>query len=55
VYQEQIIQMSQTFAGYSASEADILRRAVGKKKRYIIEEQKSVFIEKASELGRDPL
>lgn len=55
VYQEQLIKMSQVYAGYSASEADILRRAVWKKKRDIIEQQKSVFIEKAAELWRDPL
>jgi DNA polymerase-3 subunit alpha len=38
VYQEQILQMAQVFAGFTLGEADILRRAIGKK---IIEELKS--------------
>lgn len=54
VYQEQIIKMVQVYAGYSAGEADILRRAIWKKKRDVIEQQKSVFIEKSAEMTRDP-
>lgn len=53
IFQEQIIQMSQKYAGFSESEADLLRRAIGKKKKDIIEQQKSVFINKAVEMWRD--
>lgn len=37
IYQEQVMQVSQRMAGYSAGEADILRKAVGKKKKEILE------------------
>ena len=33
IYQEQVMQIAQTLAGFTAGEADILRRAMGKKKR----------------------
>ena len=32
IYQEQVMQIAQTLAGFTAGEADILRRAMGKKK-----------------------
>jgi DNA polymerase-3 subunit alpha len=47
VYQEQIMQIAQVLAGYSLAEADLLRRAMGKKKREIMEEQRAVFVERA--------
>lgn len=53
IYQEQIIQMAQHYAGYTPGEADILRKAIGKKLLHLIQQQKSVFIEKAVSIGRD--
>jgi DNA polymerase-3 subunit alpha len=47
VYQEQIIQMLTNVAGYSAGEADLVRRAVGKKKEKELVKHRSVFIEGA--------
>ncbi|MCF6094628.1 DNA polymerase III subunit alpha [Microaerobacter geothermalis] len=44
VYQEQIMQIASKMAGYSLGEADILRRAVGKKKREILDEQRNRFV-----------
>ncbi len=44
IYQEQVMQIAQTLAGFSAGEADILRRAMGKKKRAELEKQKERFI-----------
>lgn len=44
LYQEQIMQVAHHFAGLSLGEADILRRAVSKKNRQLIEEQKERFI-----------
>ena len=51
VYQEQIMQIAQVLAGYSLAEADLLRRAMGKKKREIMEEQRAVFVERAVARG----
>lgn len=53
VYQEQIIQILQVWAGYRLGEADIVRRAISKKKKTVIEEEKKVFMEKSISLGRD--
>lgn len=53
VYQEQIMQMAQDLAGYSLWEADLLRRAVWKKKKKVILEQRVIFIEKAAKLWYD--
>lgn len=47
VYQEQIMQIVQAFAGFSLGEADILRRAMGKKIKELMDEQKGKFIEAA--------
>jgi DNA polymerase-3 subunit alpha len=47
VYQEQILQIANVMAGYSLSEADILRRAIGKKKKYLLDENKKRFIEQS--------
>jgi len=47
VYQEQIMQIANVLAGYTMSEADILRKAIGKKKPEILKKQRSIFIEKA--------
>lgn len=53
VYQEQVMEISQVFSGFTLARADILRRGVGKKNREEIESQKEAFIEGAVKLGRD--
>ena len=53
VYQEQIMLIASKYAGYSLGEADILRRAVSKKKASVILEERNKFVSKASLLGRD--
>jgi DNA-directed DNA polymerase III PolC len=47
VYQEQIMQLVQAFAWFSLGEADILRRAIGKKKLDLLMEQRDKFIQAA--------
>ncbi|MEM9737642.1 MAG: DNA polymerase III subunit alpha [Bacteroidota bacterium] len=47
VYQEQIMQMAETVAGYTVAQADLLRRAMGKKKKKEMDRQRAVFIEGA--------
>ena len=44
IYQEQVMQIAQKLAGFTAGQADILRRAMGKKKRAELEKQKQNFI-----------
>ena len=51
IYQEQVMQIAQTLAGFSAGEADILRRAMGKKKRAELEKQKENFVNGAIKRG----
>ena len=51
IYQEQIMQIAQTLAGYSLGEADILRRAIGKKKEEILIKEKPKFIESSIKNG----
>ena len=51
VYQEQVLQIANVFAGYSLGEADILRRAIGKKKKYILDKEKKRFVKGAEEKG----
>jgi len=53
LYQEQIMQISSVMAGFSLGEADILRRAVGKKKRELLAEQRAKFVEGCIRLGYD--
>jgi DNA polymerase III alpha subunit len=45
VFQEQIMQVCQRLAGFSLGEADIMRRAVGKKKRKLLEKQEDKFVQ----------
>jgi len=47
IYQEQVMQIAQKLSGFTAGEADILRKAIGKKKRAELEKQKQKFIEGA--------
>ena len=51
IYQEQVMQIAQTLAGFTAGEADILRRAMGKKKRVELEKQKEKFVAGAIKNG----
>ena len=51
IYQEQVMQIAQILSGFSAGEADLLRRAMGKKKRAELERQKSRFVEGAYKNG----
>ena len=51
IYQEQVMQIAQTLAGFTAGEADILRRAMGKKKRAELERQKERFVNGAVKNG----
>ena len=51
IYQEQVMQIAQTLAGFSAGEADILRRAMGKKKKAELDRQKERFINGALKNG----
>ncbi|MDD4646124.1 MAG: DNA polymerase III subunit alpha, partial [Bacteroidales bacterium] len=51
VYQEQIMQTAQVIGGFSLAKADILRRAMGKKKMDVMEKQKASFIEGAEQNG----
>jgi DNA polymerase-3 subunit alpha len=51
IYQEQVMQIAQTLAGFTAGEADILRRAMGKKKRAELEKQKEKFVSGALKNG----
>jgi DNA polymerase-3 subunit alpha len=51
VYQEQVMQIAQILAGYSLGEADLLRRAMGKKKKEEMDAQKVRFVSGALEKG----
>lgn len=51
VYQEQCLQIANVMAGYSMTEADVLRRAIGKKKRKVMAKEKKKFINGAQKKG----
>jgi len=51
VYQEQALQIANVLAGYSLGEADILRRAIGKKKIEIMEQQHAEFVTRSVKQG----
>ncbi len=53
VYQEQVMKIASSVAGYSLGEADILRRAMGKKKAEVMVEQSKIFVDKSRALGVD--
>ncbi len=53
VYQEQVMQIVQTIGGFSLGKADMIRRAMGKKKKEIMDEAKKEFVEGAVENGFD--
>ena len=51
IYQEQVMQIAQKLSGFTAAQADILRKAMGKKKRAELEKQKEKFIMGAVQNG----
>ncbi len=51
VYQEQVMQIAQELAGYTLGQADLLRRAMGKKIRAEMEKQRGIFVDGATERG----
>lgn len=53
VYQEQVMQIANEMAGYTLGEADILRRAMGKKKAAIMRKERGKFVQRASRKGYD--
>ncbi len=53
VYQEQVMLLSQKIAGFTKGEADVLRKAMGKKQKHVLDKMKPKFIEQASEKGHD--
>merc|ERR1712078_618525 len=53
VYQEQIMRIAQDLAGYSLGEADLLRRAMGKKKVSEMQKHRGIFVKGASKRGVD--
>ena len=54
LYQEQVMQIAQVLAGYSLGQADLLRRAMGKKKPEEMAKQREVFLEGAKGRGIKP-
>ena len=53
VYQEQVMQISSALAGYSLGQADLLRRAMGKKKAEVMAKEKAGFLDGAKKKGVD--
>ncbi len=51
LYQEQVMQIAQVLAGYTLGEADLLRRAMGKKKPAEMAKQREIFVSGATERG----
>jgi DNA polymerase-3 subunit alpha len=54
LYQEQVMQVAQVLAGYSLGGADLLRRAMGKKKPEEMAKQREIFLEGAEARGVEP-
>ena len=53
IYQEQVMQIAQILSGYSLGEADMLRRAMGKKIKAEMDAQRARFVDGAVERGLD--
>lgn len=51
VYQEQIMEVAARMAGFSLGQADLLRRAIGKKKKEILDEQRLIFVDGVERKG----
>ncbi|MDK7375890.1 DNA polymerase III subunit alpha [Weeksella virosa] len=54
VYQEQVMLLSQKLADFSKGDADVLRKAMGKKQKAVLDKMKPKFIEQAAAKGHDP-
>jgi DNA polymerase-3 subunit alpha len=54
VYQEQVMLLSQKLAGFTKGEADVLRKAMGKKQKDVLDKMKPKFVEQAAQKGHDP-
>ncbi len=54
VYQEQVMQISQVLGGYSLGRADLLRRAMGKKKAEVMQAERAGFLDGCRQKGVDP-
>ncbi|MCC7375057.1 MAG: DNA polymerase III subunit alpha [Verrucomicrobiales bacterium] len=54
IYQEQVMQSAQILAGYTLGGADLLRRAMGKKKPEEMAKQRAIFVEGAARVNRIP-
>ena len=55
VYQEQVMLLSQKLADFSKGDADVLRKAMGKKQKAVLDKMKPKFINQAAEKGHDPV
>ena len=53
VYQEQVMLLSQKLAGFTGGQADTLRKAMGKKKKDVLDKMKTTFLDGTSERGHD--
>ncbi len=53
VYQEQVMLLSQKLAGFSKGDADVLRKAMGKKQKDVLDKMKSQFMKGCEERGHD--
>jgi DNA polymerase-3 subunit alpha len=54
VYQEQVMLLSQKLADFTKGEADVLRKAMGKKQKDVLDKMKPKFVEQASAKGHNP-
>lgn len=54
VYQEQVMLLSQKLADFTKGEADVLRKAMGKKQKSVLDKMKPQFVEQAAAKGHDP-
>ena len=54
VYQEQVMLLSQKLADFTKGEADVLRKAMGKKQIAVLDKMKPKFVEQAAAKGHDP-
>ena len=53
VYQEQVMLLSQKLAGFTKGEADVLRKAMGKKQKAVLDKMKPKFVDQAKAKGHD--
>lgn len=54
IYQEQVMQLAQVIAGFSLAQADLMRRAMGKKDQQLMQQQRQAFIDGAVRRGIAP-